>query len=353
MTFDLSSLGWDDDFAVAYDRFRRSDHEPGRVTRVDRGVCSVLTASGLGRASVGGGLLAATAADPVRFPCAGDWGVLRTWPDDRVTIEATLPRRTALVRAGAGKDATGQILAANVDSVAVVAAADPEPDLGRIERLLALAWESDAQPLVILTKVDLVRDPRAIAEDVGAIAPGVTVYPVSAVRSTGLKALRPHLAPGRTLGLMGISGAGKSTLVNVLAGAPVMGVREIRSDGRGRHTTTYRALVPLPGGGAVIDTPGIRAVGLFDGVAGLERAFADVDLLARGCRFPDCTHGDEPDCAVTAALATGELNGRRLESWRRLHREIAYESRRSDARAAAEERRRWKRAYARSRPDRR
>jgi ribosome biogenesis GTPase / thiamine phosphate phosphatase len=339
MTFDMSSLGWDDAFAASYRRLHRPDHRPARVTRVDRGVCTVVDADGAHRASVGGGLLCLAASDPVRLPCAGDWVVLRSWPDERTTIEAVLPRRTAIVRAGAGAQATAQVLAANVDTAAVVAAVDPEPDLGRIERLLAIAWESGAQPLVILTKVDLAADPQALADEVSRVAPKVEVYGVSAHTGAGVELLRPYVRTGRTLGLLGASGSGKSTLVNALAGATVMGTQAIRrADGRGRHTTTYRALIPLPAGGCVLDTPGVRAVGLFDGVVGLERAFGDIDELARSCRFADCTHTSSPGCAVAAALASGELTPRRMESWRRLQAEIAYELRRSDTRLSADER---------------
>ncbi len=350
MPFDLSSLGWDEQFGSAYVGYDRPDHRVARVTRVDRGVCSVLGVDGARRASVGGGLLAAAAQHPTSLPCAGDWVVLRAWPDERITIEAVLPRRTAIVRASAGKEALSQVLAANVTAAAVVAPVDPEPDLGLVERLLALAWESGAKPLVILTKIDLAADPEIIAEEVREAAPGVDVYAVSASVGTGLAALYPFVAPGLTLGLLGPSGSGKSTLVNALAGATVMGTQEIRrADGRGRHTTTYRALVSLPGGGAVLDTPGIRAVGLFDGTAGLDHAFADIDGLAQECRFGDCTHSGEPGCAVWAAVASGEITPRRMESWQKLQREIAFEMRRHNARLAAEERMRWRRLGARAR----
>jgi ribosome biogenesis GTPase len=346
MSFDLPSLGWDDVFAAAY-RERASDGDrPGRVLRADRGVCTVLTADGAIRASLAGGVLARAAREPETLPCAGDWLVVRDWPDDRITVEAVLPRHTALVRRTADKDSTGQVLAANVDAAAVVEPIDPSPDLGRIERLLALAWESGARPLVVLTKADLAADPDAVAGQVAEAAPGVAVLPVSARLSTGLASLRPMVAPGRTLGLLGPSGAGKSTLVNALAGARVMVTQQIRrADGKGRHTTTYRALVPIPGGGAVLDTPGLRAVGLLDADEGLGQAFADVEELAAACRFADCRHAGEPGCAVRAAIESGELAPRRLESWHRLRREVAYELRRRDARLAAQERARWKRIH--------
>jgi ribosome biogenesis GTPase / thiamine phosphate phosphatase len=344
MTVDLSSLGWDDRFAAAYRVHDRPDQRPARVTRVDRGVCAALAAAGTVRASVAGAILERAARDPAQLPCAGDWVVVRSWPDSRTTVEAVLPRRTAIVRATAGKEALGQILAANVDAAAVVEPLEPSPDLGRIERLLALAWDCGAQPLVVLTKADLLADPTAVAAAVAAAAPGAAVYPVSARTGAGLERLRPFATAGRTLGLLGVSGAGKSSLVNALVGASVMGIRELRGDGRGRHTTTYRALVPLPGGGAVIDTPGIRAVGMFDAARGLDRAFGDVAALAAECRFARCAHLSEPGCAVLAAVEAGDLSPRRLAGWHKLHRELAHESRRRDAQVAAAERARWRRA---------
>jgi ribosome biogenesis GTPase len=269
---------------------------------------------------------------------------VRTWPDRRVTVEAVLPRRTQVVRATADRDSHGQVLAANLDVAAVVEPLDPAPDLGRVERLLALAWESGARPMVLLTKADLLARPGPVADQVAGAVAGVEVVVVSARSGTGLERLRPLVGPGATLGLLGQSGAGKSTLVNALAGATVMATQPIRrADGRGRHTTAYRALIPLAGGGAVLDTPGLRAVGLYDTGTGLDLVFADVEQLATGCRFTDCGHRSEPDCAVLAAVATGELSPRRLDSWRRLHRELAWEQRRRDARLASEARVEWRR----------
>ncbi|WP_229400091.1 ribosome small subunit-dependent GTPase A [Micromonospora okii] len=341
MTIDLTALGWDAERAA--DSRARAGCRPGRVARVDRGVCTVLGADGPVRATLGAAVLAAAARDLTRLPCAGDWVLLRTWPDGPVTVERVLPRRTALVRRTAGKDASGQVLAANLDAAAVVEPVHPEPDVARVERLLSLAHESGAAPLVVLTKADLAADPAAIARQLAGVAPGVPVLAVSAERGTGLGPLREHVAPGRTLGLLGPSGAGKSSLVNALAGAVVMPTQAIRRvDGKGRHTTTWRALVPVPGGGAVLDTPGVRAVGLLDGASGLGRAFADIAALAVGCRYGDCAHDAEPGCAVRDALAAGELTARRYDSWRRLQRELAHETRRRETRVAAERRGGWR-----------
>jgi ribosome biogenesis GTPase len=335
LTITLASLGWEGSFAAGFPRLSQPDHEPGRVMRADRGISTVLVAGGDLRASLGGNLLAAAATDPVALPCAGDWVAIRHWPDQRVTVEAVLPRRSAIIRRTADKDASGQILAANIDVAAVVASLDPTPELQTIERLLALAWDSGARPYLILTKANLVADPSAVAEQLADIAPGVPALAVSAERGEGLENLRPFVAFGRTLGLIGASGAGKSTLVNALAGNKVMATQSIRRvDGKGRHTTTHRALVPVIGGGAVLDTPGLRAVGLLDGVEGLDRAFADVTELAKLCRFHDCRHEGEPGCAIAAALATGELAHRRWASWLKLLRELEFEQRRQRNRSA-------------------
>ncbi|MEN3303995.1 MAG: ribosome biosis GTPase / thiamine phosphate phosphatase [Micromonosporaceae bacterium] len=348
MTFDLVSLGWDADFAAAYAPLARPDQYPARVARVDRGICTVLAAAGTGRASLGGALLARAGRDPIELPCTGDWVAVREWPDERHTIEAVLPRRTQVVRADASEQSFGQALAANVDVAAVVEPMDPTPEPGRVERLLALAWESGARPLVVLTKADRVADPATVAAQIADVAPGVEVVAVSARTGRGLSALVPLVARGRTLGLLGPSGAGKSTLVNALAGATVMTTQASRrSDGRGRHTTTHRTLIPLPGGGAVLDTPGIRAVGLHDSASGLDLVFVDIERLAAECRFADCGHDGEPGCAIRAALDAGALPVRRYENWRRLHRELAWQQRRRDVRLAAEAKAEWKRRWGR------
>jgi ribosome biogenesis GTPase len=349
MKLDIASLGWDAGFAAAYAPFDRPGHRPARVSRVDRGVCGLLAADGPARAGLGGPLLARVARDPVASPCAGDWVALCTWPDHRHTIEAVLPRRTTIVRATAGGQSHGQVLAANLDYAAVVEPMDPEPRAGRLERLLALAWASGARPVVILTKADLVRRPERVAAQIADLAPGAEVIAVSARTGAGLDRLRPMVQRGRTLGLLGPSGAGKSTLVNALAGATVMVTQaNRRADGRGRHTTAHRALIPLPDGGAILDTPGLRGVGLqHEAADGLELTFADIDGLAAACRFRDCRHEREPGCAVRGALANGDLSARRLDSWRRLRRELTWQGRRT-----AEIRRRYEHRRAAGGPRR-
>jgi ribosome biogenesis GTPase / thiamine phosphate phosphatase len=341
---DLSSLGWDDAHAAAFAPYDHDGQVPARVTRVDRGACDALAAEGPVRATFSGALLQAGAADPVATPCVGDWVVLRAWSDDRVTAETVLPRRTAFVRAAVTPGASyGQVLAANVDVAVVTEGLHPEPDLGRIERFLALAWESGATPLVVLTKADLVPDAAHLRDDVATAAPGVDVLAVSATTGAGMAGLAPYVVAGRTLALLGPSGAGKSTLTNALAGEAVMFTRELRADGKGRHTTVHRELVVLPGGGLIVDTPGLRSVGLTDVAESLDLVFAEVEALAAQCRFADCEHRTEPDCAVLAALETGELSERRWESYVKLGREARWMAMRHDARLRSEERARWKR----------
>jgi ribosome biogenesis GTPase len=268
MSIDLSSLGWDEAFAATYARLDRADLCPARVSQVDPGVCTVLTASGPVRVSFSGSLLAEAAADRTALPCAGDWVVVRTWPDARLTMETVLRRRNAIVRAAGGEGASGRPLAANLDAVAVVEPLDRTPDLGRIARLLALAGQSGAHPLVVLTKADLVTDPAAVAGRVAEASAGVEVFAVSARTGRGVKPLKTFIAYGRTLALLGPGGSGKSTLVSALVGTPVIGgqavgsPRRVRSVGRSgqamgqqRQAGSHRALVPLPDGGAVLDAP--------------------------------------------------------------------------------------------------
>jgi ribosome biogenesis GTPase / thiamine phosphate phosphatase len=337
MTFDLASIGWDADCDSAYARYDRPGQRPARVTRVDRGIATVVSATGTDRASLGGAHLLRASRDPLALPCAGDWAVVRTWPDRRVTLEALLPRRTQLLRANSNAESRGQVLAANIDVAAVVEPIDPSPDSGRIERLLSLAWDSGARPILLLTKADLAADPETIAAQIAETAPAIEVIPVSTETGLNLDRVRAYIPKGQTLGLLGTSGSGKSSLVNALSGTHVMATQQIRrSDGRGRHTTTYRSLIPLPGGGAILDTPGIRAVGVFDGQEGIDRAFADIEALAADCRFNDCDHAGEPGCMVWLAVENGDLSVRRLDSWRKLQRELRWQMRRRDARLTAQ-----------------
>ncbi len=316
-----------------------------RVVRADKGAVLVVPEAGL--------VAGLEDEEPTRAPLARDGlapsdggRVVPTVGDlvelDGDVIGRVLPRRSVLVRDTAGRTSQTQVLAANVDVVLVVEHLDPEPDLGRIERLLTLAWSSGATPVVVLTKADLVPDPGVLAADVAAIALGVDVHVVSVPADEGLDAIRSLLAAGVTFVMVGPSGAGKSTLANALAGREVAATGERRHDGRGRHTTTRRELIRLGGGALLIDTPGVRSVGLVADDDALEQAFADIAELAQSCRFTDCRHAAEPGCAVWAALESGELAERRHASWRKLEREARYQAIRANQGAAAAERARWK-----------
>ena len=328
----LETIGYDAATAASFAPWDTADATLGRVARVDKGVAGVLTETGPVRASWGGAVLSRIAQDPTEAPCTGDWCVIREWPDHRTTVEHVLPRRTAVVRATAGKSAEGQVICANVDLVGLVVALHPLPAETKIERLLALAWQSGATPVVLLTKADLVDDGDDVAADVRRLAPDVEVVLVSVETGQGVDRIRELIGGRATMALVGTSGHGKSSLTNALVGAQVLSTRTIRDDGRGRHTSVRRELVMLPGGGAVIDTPGLRSVGLVDAEEGLAHTFADVEELAAACRFDDCAHGTEPGCAVKAALEDGSLPLRRWESWRQLQREAALMSLRRESR---------------------
>ncbi|SCF58989.1 ribosome biogenesis GTPase [Streptomyces sp. DconLS] len=343
----LTPYGWDDDWAAAFAPYARQGLLPGRVVRVDRGQCDVVTADGAVRADTA----FVTPHDPMRVVCTGDWVAVEAGGNPRY-VRAYLPRRTAFVRSTSSKRSDGQILAANVDHAVVAVSLAVELDLGRVERFLALAWESGAQPVVVLTKADLVTDPVTLAhlvQDVENTAPGVPVVAASAHCGDGLDILRALVGDGTSV-LLGQSGAGKSTLANALIGEDVMDVRAARDvDGKGRHTTTTRNLLALPGGGVLIDTPGLRGVGLYDAESGVGQVFAEIEELAERCRFHDCAHESEPGCAVRAAVDGGELPVRRLESYRKLIRENQWIVAKTDARLRAEIRRDWKRKGAEGR----
>ncbi|MFF2045386.1 ribosome small subunit-dependent GTPase A [Kitasatospora sp. NPDC058170] len=343
-TFDspLAGHGWTAEFEDLFSPLAEAGLVPGRIVRVDRGQCDVVLAdaeSGELR-TVRADTRAVGDADMINCPCTGDWAAVDLAAEPMPSVAALLPRSTAIIRKVAGKRSDGQVLAANVDTVLIAASLAADPDLGRIERFLALAWESGAEPLVVLTKADLVDDADFIRADVEGIAPGVTVLVVSAETGEGIDVLRA-CTPGSTA-LVGQSGVGKSTLTNALAGAERMAVQATRSvDEKGRHTTTTRELIALPGGGVLIDTPGLREVGLYGG-EGVAMAFADIEEFAEACRFQDCGHHTEPGCAVQAALADGTLPQRRMDSYLKLQRESEWIASRSDARLASARLKKWK-----------
>jgi ribosome biogenesis GTPase len=306
-----------------------------RLARVDRGAYDVLTATGSRRLP---------ALPPPCDATVGDW--LAITGD---AVVAVLPRTSLLCRGSASGTSTTQPLAANVDVVLICAGLSSAVPVRRIERLLTLSWQSGATPVAVLTKADLHPDPAAEVRALLPHAPGTDVVVVSA--ATGdVGALAPYATAGTTLALLGASGSGKSTVVNALAGAAVMATGEVRDiDGKGRHTTTHRELVVLASGAVVIDTPGLRAVALAGADDGLAQAFSDIEELAAACRFADCAHATEPGCAVQASIAAGDLSPARIDSWRHLQRELAYQARRTDARLRTAEKAKWKAVHKASR----
>jgi len=346
----LIDLGWDDQLEIEFEPHRGAGLTPGRVIVQHRGVYLVETEGGELRANASG-RLSHDAAGAGDLPAVGDWVAVAARPEEGTgTIQAVLPRRTKFSRKVAWAASEEQVLAANVDVVFLLTSLNEDLNLRRLERYLTLAWESGAQPVIVLTKTDLAADVERHVLEVEAIAFGVPVHAISSITGDGLDVVRSYLEPGRTIALLGSSGVGKSTLVNTLAGRELLAVREIREDdGEGRHTTTHRQLVLLPGGGLVLDTPGLRELQLWESAEGLGEAFSDIEDLAANCRFNDCAHRSEPGCAVQAALDDGTLDFGRWTSYTKLQRELAHLERRVDKRLQAEERKRWAKVGAQAR----
>jgi ribosome biogenesis GTPase len=338
----LTELGWDETRAEQFEPHAAAGLIPGRIAVQHRGAYDVLTEHGELRCDVAGRVYdeSSSAAD---LPAVGDWVALTPRPDERAgTIQAILPRRTKFSRKMAWQATEEQVVASNVDVVFIVTSLNEELNLRRLERYLILARESGADPVILLTKRDLATNAEARLEDVRSIAFDIPVHALSNVTGEGIGAVADYLRPGVTAALLGSSGVGKSTLINRLVGEELLGTREIRDDGRGRHMTTRRELVQLANGALVIDTPGMRELQLWVADDGLEEAFADVTSLFEHCRFSDCRHESEPGCAVKAALADGTLPPERWQSYLQLQAELEHLERRMDARAASEERRRWR-----------
>jgi ribosome biogenesis GTPase len=343
----LAELGWGDDFQAAFTPHDAEGLNPARVATQSHGLYRLLSALGEHRAERAGRLR--HVSETVDHPAVGDWVAADLRDDGTGTIHTVLPRRTKFSR----KEASGvsdrsheQVVAANVDTVFIVQALGRDLSTRRLERYLTMGWESGARPVVVLTKADLHPD-QDLAE-IDAIAFGVDVHVTSAVTGDGVDALGQYLGRGQTVALLGSSGVGKSTLVNRIAGHELLATAEVReSDERGRHTTTHRELVPLPAGGLLLDTPGMRELQLWESTDGLEQTFADVAELIAECRFSDCEHRTEPGCAVRAGLADGTLPQERWDAYTKLQRELRALEIRHDARLTSEarkERRRFARA---------
>jgi ribosome biogenesis GTPase len=339
----LEAYGWDTRREAAFATHAASGFVPGRVTSAARDTIRARTETGDTGVVVQRGFRreAASSAD---YPAVGDWLALEPVADGQAALRAVLSRTSRFARGEerGGGEVHQQMVAAHVDTVIIVAALDNDLNLRRLERTLALAWASGADPVLLLNKADLCDDVVARLGEVREIASGAPVLVASALRAEGLEALDAWMGPGRTVVLLGSSGVGKSTITNQLLGEERQAVRDVREDdARGRHTTTARELFQLPGGGLLIDTPGMRSMGLWDADDGLDRTFTDIEAFAADCRFTDCTHEVEPGCAVLAAIERGDLAADRLRARRKLQRELGVVTLQNDARARHAESRRW------------
>jgi ribosome biogenesis GTPase / thiamine phosphate phosphatase len=342
---DLEDLGWDTFFQTHFQAMQTPQVVPARVISESRGSFQIhgqygeLTATISGKMRYGAG-------DESPYPAVGDWVVIKALTGEhKGIIEAVLPRKSKFSRKAAGERTEEQIVAANVDAVFIVSGLDGGRNfnLRRIERYLTLAWNSGANPVIVLNKVDLCADVDARIRSVADIAPGISIHPVSARERIGLEALRHYLTKGKTAAFLGSSGVGKSALINSLLGVDRQETGVVREDDRmGRHTTTKRELILLPGGGIVIDTPGIREIQMWAGEEDLQGAFQDIEILAKQCRFNNCSHNAESGCAVKAAIDRGDLDPARLESYRKLQDELIYLASREEGSTRLYEKIKWK-----------
>ncbi len=340
----LQALGYSPHWQALFEPFAGQGLAPARVVRSDRGGALIATPEGIIRAEPSVRLSKA-ARRSAGMPATGDWVAVGTHEGaDVALIEAVLERASAITRGDPGKASDVQVLAANMDTVFVVHPIADPPNLRRIERELSLAWESGAVPVVVLTKADLSADAEAARRAAESVAPGVDVLVTNALDGESAELLLAYITDHRTAVLVGSSGAGKSTLINGLLGEERQATREVRvGDGRGRHTTVARELIPMPHGGMLIDTPGLRALGMTGSEDGIVSAFPDIEVLAGSCRFRDCTHDHEPGCAVRAAVASGALPAERLASYHKLLAEAQVAAAKTDARLQAQRDREAKR----------
>ncbi len=350
----LEPLGADAAVFGAFSPYAQQGMLLARVATAQRDFYHLYTETGAAEAEPSGGLYYRTLSR-ASLPVTGDWVAARIVGAEQALVEAVLPRRTCLSRRAAGARQDEQPLAANVDVVFLVCGLDGDFNLRRIERYLALVAGSGASPVVVLNKADLCPDLAARIAETAAAARAAPIVAASTVDPRGLDAIRPFHAPGRTLALLGSSGVGKSTIANRLLGEQRFATAEVRrGDDRGRHTTVRRELTPLPGGGAIIDTPGLRELQLWAAAETLDAVFDDIATMAERCRFRDCAHAGEPGCAVAEALAAGTLEAKRWESFRKLRAEAEWHETMTDRLAAAQRKRKWKAIHkqARAKADR-
>lgn len=339
---DLTSFGWDEFFEVNFSPYARNGFTCGRVALEHKNLFRVYTKYGEVLAEISG-KLRHEAVNRSDLPAVGDWVVIRSRPErGRVIIHAVLPRRTSFARKIAGSRTEEQVVGANIDTVFLLTSLNQDFSLRRIERYLVIAWESGANPIIILSKSDLCDRVAERITEVRAVAGGVPIHAVSVVTGCGLEDIAQYFKRGQTVAMLGSSGVGKSTLINHLAGVDLK-VQTVREhDDRGRHTTTHRELVLLSAGGLVLDTPGMRELQLWEGNESLQLVFNDIEALAAQCFFSDCRHQHEPRCAVRDALAAGTIDAGRYQSYEKLQKEFQYLARRRDKLSEIVEKKKWK-----------
>lgn len=340
---DLTSFGWNEFFEVSFKSYEGQGFTAGRVALEHKNFYRIYTEHGEVLAEISG-KLRYEAVNRSDLPAVGDWVVIRSRPEhDRVMIHAILPRRTSFARKIAGSRTEEQIVGANVDTVFLFTSLNQDFSLRRIERYLIIAWESGANPIIILSKSDLCDRLADAIGEVQTVARDVPIHAISVVTRCGLKDIVQYFKHGQTVALLGSSGVGKSTLINHLAGVELLRVQTVREhDDRGRHTTTHRELVLLTAGGLVLDTPGMRELQLWDGDESLQLVFDDIEAFAERCYFGDCHHQDEPRCAVREALAAGTIDAGRYQSYEKLQKELKYQARRRDKVSEIVEKKKWK-----------
>jgi ribosome biogenesis GTPase / thiamine phosphate phosphatase len=349
--YSLEDLGWNDSFSAEFESLKIENVIPGRVVTIEKDICQVLTANGELAAQLSGRFRYEARGNS--YPAIGDWMAVRKLPGEaKAIIHAILPRKSKFSRQySGGRQLTEggrteeQVVAANIDTVFLVSGLDGGRALSvrRIERYLAVAWASGATPVILLNKVDICPDLDAIMQEVEAVACGVPIHPVSAVTGAGMDAIYHYLSIGKTAALLGSSGVGKSAIINTLLGEERLATGEVRkSDNEGRHTTTRRELLLLPNGAAVIDTPGMREIHVWGDEEGLDNAFQDIAVLTAHCRFSDCSHDQEPGCAVQEALRLGTLENKHFKNYLQMQRELRHLAARQEGKAALVEKMRWK-----------
>jgi ribosome biogenesis GTPase len=339
---DLISLGWDSAWAETFGQHAHAGLAAARVTIRHNHLYTVVTEVAgecVELCAESAGKLKHVAKGRAELPAVGDWVAVQLPQGNGLAlIRALLPRRSKFSRKAAGRGTEEQVVAANADTVLLIAGLDNDYSVRRIERYLVMAWESGSAPVVVLNKADLCPDGAARVAEVSDVAMGVPVLATSALRGDGVDQLAKYIGGGKTVALLGSSGVGKSTLINRMLGAEIMATQPVRErDQTGRHTTTSRQLIVLPTGGMVIDTPGMRELQLWDADEGVQMTFDEIETLAAGCRFSDCRHEHEPGCAVLNAVDPA-----RLESFHKLRRELAWLDRKQDTNAGVVEKKRWK-----------